>query len=88
MRIKSRTIVQLTKLGCALKVNMVAEFLTHVRIHADMMEKIVTLENVMVLDHPKVEFIDKRLEKSGRDVGVVVRSQRIANIVQQSADDI
>ena len=88
MSIKSRAIVQLAKLGCALEVDMVAELLTHVAIHADMVEEIVALENVMVLDHPKVGSTDKRLENGGRDVGVVVRSQRIANIVQQSADDI
>ena len=67
---------------------MIAELLTHVAIHADMLEEIIALENVMVLDHPKIGFINKRLENGSRDVGVVVRSQCIANIVQQSADDI
>jgi len=42
----------------------------------------------MVLDHPRIGFTNKRLENGCRDVIVVIRSQCIANIVQQSADDI
>ena len=88
MGVKGRTVVQLAKFGCTLEVVMIVELLTHVAIHVYMVEKIVALENVMVLDHPKIGFTNKRLENGCRDVGVVIRPQCIANIVQQSADDI
>lgn len=72
MGIKSGVVVQLTKLGCALEVVMTPELLTHIAIHPDMVEEIVTLENIMVLDHPKVGFTDKRFEDGSRNVRVVV----------------
>lgn len=42
----------------------------------------------MVLDHPVIFPADEWLQQHGCDVGMVVTSQRVANVVQQCADHV
>ena len=52
LRIKRRGIVLCAELGCIFKMRMIAELLAHVAIHAEMVEKIIALENTVMLHHP------------------------------------
>jgi len=51
-------------------------------------EEIKSLEDTMMLDHPVVLLRHEGLDDDGRDVGVIVWSQRIADVVQQRANNI
>ena len=52
------------------------------------MEEVVALEDPVHLDHPVIRLGHERLEDGGGDVGVVVGSERVADVVQQRADDV
>ena len=53
-----------------------------------MVEKVVALENPVMLDHPVVRLRDKGLQYHRRHVSMIEAAKRIANVMQQSADDV
>ena len=71
-----------------LEVWMPAELLAHVAVESQEVEEVIPLEDAVVLDHPMVLLRHEGLDNGGGDVGVVVRAERIADVVQQHADHI
>jgi hypothetical protein len=67
---------------------MPPEFLAHVPIEPQEVEEVIPLEDTVMLDHPVALLRNEGLDDGGRDVGVVPRSQRVSDIVQQGADNI
>ena len=65
-----------------------AKLLAHARVEPDMLEKKVALEDAVLFDHPVVGFGHERFQDGRRHLGVIPRAQRIADVVQQRADDI
>jgi hypothetical protein len=52
------------------------------------MEEVVTLKNAVVLHEPMVLLRNERLDDNCRNICMIVRAQRIADVVQQSAGHI
>ncbi len=57
-------------------------------VEPEIVEEIIALEDAVMLEHPPVLFRDERLEHRRTKFGMIVRGQRVADIVQQRADDI
>src|SRR5262249_47655744 len=66
----------------------IAKALAEVAVHAEMVEEIVALEDAVLFDHPEVLGGDERLQDGGGDVGMIVSAQRVADVVQEGADDV
>src|ERR1700691_4546597 len=62
---------------------MPAELLAHVAIEPQKMEEIISLEDAVMLDHPVMLLRDKGLHDGRRNVRMIVRAQRVADVVQQ-----
>ena len=71
-----------------LEMRMPAELLAHVPVEPQVVEEVIPLEDAVMLDHPMVLLRHEGLDDGGGDVGVIVRAERIADIVQQRADHI
>ena len=52
------------------------------------MPEVVALELAVVLDHEVVGLGHERLEDAGGDVGVAVRAERVADVVEQGAQHV
>ena len=57
-------------------------------VHAEVVEEVVALEDGVLLHHPVVLLRHERAEDGGGDVGVVVGAERVADVVEQGADDV
>ena len=71
-----------------LEIRMTAERVPHGAIQAKMVEKVIPLKNPMVLDHPMVGFGHIGFENHSSDVSVIGRAERVADVVQERADDV
>jgi hypothetical protein len=58
------------------------KLVTHIAIHTEVMEEIVSLENPMALDHPVVRCRNKWLQNSGANISMIVASQGVTNIMK------
>src|SRR6202000_1576757 len=70
------------------EMRVAAELLAHVTVDAEMVEEIIALEDAVLLDHPVIGFRDEGLETRRRDIRMVVYAERVADVVNKSADDI
>ena len=67
---------------------MPAKRFSHVAVHAEIVEEIISLEDTVMLDHPMRLLVNKGLQDRRRNVGMVVAAKRVADVVQQGGDDI
>jgi len=72
----------------ALERRMAPELVPHILVEAQIMEKVIALEDAMVLEHPPVLFRHERPQDRGAEFGVVVRGERIADVMQQRAHHV
>jgi hypothetical protein len=86
--VESGPIVLLAEVRGARKMRMAAKLLPHITVHADVVEEIVALKNTVLFHHPMILFRNEGLEDGGSDVGMVERSERISNVVQQRAGHV
>ena len=78
----------MAELGAVLEMRMAAILVAHVSVEAEIVEEIVPLEDAVIGDHPVIGLRDVGLQDRGGDVGVVGRSQRIADVMQERTDHI
>ena len=67
---------------------MVLVGLAHILIEAKVFKEVVALKDCVMLDHPVVRFTHVRLEQNSGNICMVRRTKRVANVVQQSTDDV
>ena len=74
-------VVDLAELGARIEIGMLAKALAIVPVAAEVVPEIITLEDAVVRDDPVVLLGDERLDDGGRDLRVIGRRQRVADIV-------
>jgi hypothetical protein len=67
---------------------MAAEAFAHVAVEAEVFEKVVALEDGVLLDEPQVPFGHERREDRRGNVGMVVAAERVADVVEQRAHHV
>ncbi|CAI8385440.1 MAG: Uncharacterised protein [Hyphomonas sp. TMED17] len=78
----------MTELCGIFEVRLILELVAHIAIQTEMMEKIIALENSVIGDHPVVLLRNEWLQYCRSNIGMIEAPERIANIVQQSTDNI
>ena len=78
----------MAELRAVFEVRIVAELVTHVPVKAEMVKEIITLEHAVVGDHPVVCFRHEGFQDRSGDVRMVEAAKRVADIVQQRADNV
>src|SRR5664280_1843426 len=86
--IEGRLVVFGTELGGVVEVLVPPELLTGVAVETEMVEEEVSLKDPVLLDHPMVLLAHERLHYCRGDVRVVERSERVADVVQESAKHV
>ena len=76
-----------TKINTRLIVRMIFETIPDVTVFVHVMKVVVSLKQTMMFDYPKITLTDVRTQNGGGDLAVIVRSQNIADVMQQSADN-
>src|SRR5205823_730258 len=87
-RIEGRGVVDLAELRRPLEAGVAPELVPEVPVHPHVVEEVVALEDGVLLHHPVVLGRHEGLEDGGGDVGVVVGAERVADVVEQGADDV
>ena len=85
---KAGSVVELAEAGRPLEGRVTPELLPEVAVHAEVVEEVVALEDGVLFHHPVVLLRHERPEDGGGDVGVVVGAQRVADVVEEGADEI
>ena len=67
---------------------MAGELIAQVAVEAEEVEEVVALEDGMLLDHPVQLVAHERFDDRRGDVGVVVRPERVADVVDEGAGDV
>ncbi|MNN38561.1 hypothetical protein D3C81_1525660 [compost metagenome] len=67
---------------------MLPELLTKMPIHAQVMKEVIPLKHPVLLDHPQIFGTDERLEYRSGNVRMVVRTQGVADVMQQGTNHI
>src|SRR4029078_9987990 len=86
--VESRSVVASTELLGSFKARMIAKLLPHIAVHTEVLEKVVSLENSMVLDHPVILVRDERFQDRGANIRMIVSAKGVADIMQQGTDHI
>src|SRR6056297_2572766 len=86
--VEGRLVVLRAELLRALEVRRVAVALAGVLVEPDVVPEVVALELAVVLHHEMVRLGHERLHDGGRDLRVGVRAQRVADVVDQCAEDV
>ena len=67
---------------------MSLEHIAQIAIQADVMEKIIALEDSVLLHHPVIGVADERPQDRRRHLGMIEGAEHVADIVQQCADHV
>ncbi|MDT4861676.1 hypothetical protein FQZ97_962910 [compost metagenome] len=67
---------------------MVLELITKMAIQPKVMEEVVPLKDPMLLDHPVILWTDEGLQQGRSQIGVVEGAEKIADIMQKSANHV
>src|SRR5262249_35013260 len=86
--VESTAVVQSAELFRPAEKGTIAVLIATIPIHSQKVEEVVTLENTVLLHHPQVRIRDERLEYGRRNIGMIIRAQRIPYVVQQRAHDV
>ena len=67
---------------------MTLELVPHVSVKTQVVEEVVSLKDAVLFDHPEVLFRNERLQNRYSDVRVIVRTECVANVVEESANNV
>src|SRR4029450_6591613 len=81
-------VVELAKSRRVLGMGMPAKRPAHVAVHSEVVKEIIALEDAMMLDHPVELVVDEGLQDRRGDLGMIVGTKRVADIMQQGHDDV
>ena len=88
VRVECRRVILCAELLGVLEVGRVAECLASFAIKADVVPEVIALKNSVLGDHEMVGFTCEGFDHRRRNVRMVVRRERVADVVQQCTDDV